>query len=73
MTRLFGLGDEFGEDAILGKIEGMKDIIEQVNAQFKDPVRYSYITEILFLSFHCFFFQGSNSYINQYYNNPISS
>lgn len=37
MTRLFGLGDEFGEDAILGKIEGMKDIIEQVNAQFKDP------------------------------------
>ncbi|KAL1828556.1 hypothetical protein DCAR_0207794 [Daucus carota subsp. sativus] len=37
MTRLFGLGDEFGEDAILGKIEGMKDIIEQVNKQFKDP------------------------------------
>lgn len=37
MTRLFGLGDEFGEDAILGKIEGMKDVIEQVNTQFKDP------------------------------------
>lgn len=53
MTRLFGLGDEFGEDAILGKIEGMKDIIEQVNKQFKDPVRYSYIHYILFLSFHC--------------------
>lgn len=50
MTRLFGLGDEFGEDAILGKIEGMKDIIEQVNAQFKDPVRSSYITDILFLT-----------------------
>lgn len=44
MTRLFGLGDEFGEDAILGKIEGMKDIIEQVNKQFKDrsPNIYCY-------------------------------
>ncbi|CAL5401121.1 unnamed protein product [Camellia sinensis] len=37
MTRLFGVDDEFGEDAILGKMEGMKDIIEQVNRQFKDP------------------------------------
>ncbi|KAK1380138.1 ATPase [Heracleum sosnowskyi] len=37
MSRLFGVGDEFGEDAILGRIEGMKDIIEQVNKQFKDP------------------------------------
>ncbi|PSS24339.1 ATPase [Actinidia chinensis var. chinensis] len=37
MTRLFGGGDEFGEDAILGKLEGMKDVIEQVNKQFKDP------------------------------------
>ncbi|KAL6981877.1 ATPase get3a [Sarracenia purpurea var. burkii] len=37
MTRLFGVGDEFGEDAILGKLEGMKDVIEQVNKQFKDP------------------------------------
>lgn len=36
MTRLFGVGDEFGEDAILGRIEGMKDIIQQVNKQFKD-------------------------------------
>ncbi|KAK1376247.1 ATPase [Heracleum sosnowskyi] len=43
MTRLFGLGDEFGEDAILGKIEGMKDIIEQVNAQFKDPDMTTFI------------------------------
>lgn len=40
MTRLLGVGDEFGEDAILGRIEGMKDVIEQVNKQFKDPVRY---------------------------------
>ncbi|KAB2626672.1 ATPase GET3-like [Pyrus ussuriensis x Pyrus communis] len=37
MTTLFGVGDEFGEDAILGKLEGMKDVIEQVNRQFKDP------------------------------------
>lgn len=37
MTRLFGADDEFGEDAILGKLEGMKDVIEQVNKQFKDP------------------------------------
>ncbi|KAF9687768.1 hypothetical protein SADUNF_Sadunf02G0127400 [Salix dunnii] len=37
MTRLFGIDDEFGEDAILGRLEGMKDVIEQVNKQFKDP------------------------------------
>ncbi|XP_057454492.1 ATPase GET3A [Lotus japonicus] len=37
MTRMFGMGDDFGEDAILGKLEGMKDVIEQVNKQFKDP------------------------------------
>ncbi|EXB52097.1 ATPase ASNA1-like protein [Morus notabilis] len=37
MTRLFGVDDEFGEEAILGKLEGMKDVIEQVNRQFKDP------------------------------------
>ncbi|KAI4320520.1 hypothetical protein MLD38_033991 [Melastoma candidum] len=37
MTRLFGMGDEFGEDALLGKLEGMKEVIEQVNKQFKDP------------------------------------
>ncbi|KAJ0736911.1 putative arsenite-transporting ATPase [Helianthus annuus] len=37
MGRLFGVGDEFGEDAILGRLEGMKDVIEQVNRQFKDP------------------------------------
>ncbi|KAJ3690660.1 hypothetical protein LUZ61_019824 [Rhynchospora tenuis] len=36
-TRLFGLGDEFSEDAMLGKLEGMKDVIEKVNRQFKDP------------------------------------
>ncbi|KAJ6675454.1 ARSENICAL PUMP-DRIVING ATPASE ARSENITE-TRANSLOCATING ATPASE [Salix viminalis] len=37
MTRLFGFDDEFGEDAILGRLEGMKDVIEKVNKQFKDP------------------------------------
>lgn len=41
MTRMFGMGDDFGEDAILGKLEGMKDVIEQVNRQFKDPVSFS--------------------------------
>ncbi|KAJ8565407.1 hypothetical protein K7X08_007983 [Anisodus acutangulus] len=37
MTRLLGVDEEFGEAAILGKLEGMKDIIEEVNRQFKDP------------------------------------
>ncbi|KAI4356867.1 hypothetical protein L6164_000853 [Bauhinia variegata] len=37
MTRLFGMEDEFGEDAMLGRLEGMKEIIEKVNMQFKDP------------------------------------
>lgn len=39
MTRMFGVDDEYGEDAILGRLEGMKDVIEKVNQQFKDPVR----------------------------------
>nr|POF15068.1 atpase asna1 like [Quercus suber] len=38
MSRLFGVEEEFGEDAILGRLEGMKDVIEQVNKQFKDPI-----------------------------------
>ncbi|GFP98514.1 ATPase asna1 homolog [Phtheirospermum japonicum] len=37
MTSLLGVGDEFGEDAILGKLDGLKDVIQQVNQQFKDP------------------------------------
>uniref|UniRef100_N1R2M4 ATPase n=1 Tax=Aegilops tauschii TaxID=37682 RepID=N1R2M4_AEGTA len=36
-SRLFGLGDDLNEDIMLGRIEGMKDVIEQVNRQFKDP------------------------------------
>lgn len=39
MTRMFGMNDDFGEDALLGRLEGMKDVIERVNKQFKDPVR----------------------------------
>ena len=38
MSRMFGMEDEFGEDALLGRLEGLKDVIEQVNRQFKDPV-----------------------------------
>ncbi|KAL4188146.1 hypothetical protein AMTRI_Chr09g22470 [Amborella trichopoda] len=37
VTRMFGVDEEFGEDAILGKLEGMKDVIEQVNRQFRNP------------------------------------
>ncbi|KAL4621750.1 hypothetical protein ACB092_06G251900 [Castanea dentata] len=37
MSRLFGVEEDFGEDAILGRLEGMKDVVEQVNKQFKDP------------------------------------
>ncbi|VFQ75860.1 unnamed protein product [Cuscuta campestris] len=37
MGRFFGVGDEFGEDAILGRLEGMKELIQQVSRQFKDP------------------------------------
>lgn len=43
MSRLFGVEEDFGEDAILGRLEGMKDVIEQVNKQFKDPVRSFFI------------------------------
>jgi len=52
MTRLFGIDDEFGEDAILGRLEGMKDVIEQVNKQFKDPVR-PFIHVIIFAYIKC--------------------
>ncbi|CAN6481134.1 unnamed protein product [Victoria cruziana] len=37
VTRMFGMEDEFGEDALVGRLEGMKDVIEQVNRQFRDP------------------------------------
>lgn len=51
MSGLFGLSDEFSEDAVLGKLEGMKDVIEQVNKQFKDPVRPScFLLDISILS-----------------------
>lgn len=41
MSRMFGIEDEFGEDALLGRLEGLKDVIEQVNRQFKDPVAFA--------------------------------
>ncbi|CAN6876390.1 unnamed protein product [Brassica oleracea] len=37
MSRLFGMEDELGEDALLGRLEGLKDVIQHVNRQFKDP------------------------------------
>lgn len=37
VSRMFGVEDEFGEDAIMGKLEGIQDVIEQVNKQFRDP------------------------------------
>ncbi|KAL2643000.1 hypothetical protein R1flu_010587 [Riccia fluitans] len=37
VSRMFGTGDEFGEDAIMGKLEGMKAVIERVNEQFRNP------------------------------------
>ena len=50
---MFGVDDEFGEDAILGRLEGMRDVIEQVNRQFKDPVRalvfYSFVIIIIII------------------------
>lgn len=49
MTRMFGVDDEFGEDAILGRLEGMKDVIEQVNRQFKDPVRASVLYSFMII------------------------
>lgn len=51
MTRLFGVEDEFGEDAILGRLEGMKEVIEQVNQQFRDPVRPLVPIALLHLTF----------------------
>ncbi|KAK8955255.1 hypothetical protein KSP40_PGU016923 [Platanthera guangdongensis] len=36
-SRLLGFGDDFSEDAVLGRLEGMRDVIQQVNKQFKDP------------------------------------
>lgn len=59
MTRMFGMGDDFGEDAILGKLEGMKDVIEQVNKQFKDPVRitFSFCLFVLEMMISCLSFK----------------
>ncbi|KAK4269667.1 hypothetical protein QN277_022795 [Acacia crassicarpa] len=37
VTRMFGMEDDSGDDAFLVRLEGMKEVIEQVNNQFKDP------------------------------------
>lgn len=37
---MFGAGDEFQEDVIMGKLESTKAVIEQVNKQFSDPVTF---------------------------------
>ena len=40
VSRMFGLEDELTDDALGGKLEGMKDVIERVNTQFRDPVSF---------------------------------
>lgn len=35
---MLGFEDELSDDALANKLEGMKDVIEQVNRQFRDPV-----------------------------------
>jgi arsenite-transporting ATPase len=37
VSRMFGAGEEFGENALMSKLEGIKSVIEQVNDQFRDP------------------------------------
>ena len=39
---MFGAEEEYGEDALMSKLEGIQGVIEQVNKQFRNPVR-SYI------------------------------
>jgi hypothetical protein len=34
---MFGV-EEYGEDALMSKLEGIQTVIEQVNKQFRDPV-----------------------------------
>lgn len=48
---MFGLEDDFGEDALLLRLEGMKEVIEKVNKQFKDPVRLHFCISYIFLFF----------------------
>lgn len=35
---MFGGGEEFGADQMMEKLDTMKALIENVNAQFKNPV-----------------------------------
>lgn len=68
MTRVFGIGDDFGEDDLLGKLEGMKDVIEQVNRQFKDPVRPLMLSE----NFYELFTLHENSSPEIYYPSVVT-
>ncbi|GBG62035.1 hypothetical protein CBR_g28511 [Chara braunii] len=36
-SRMFGMTEEFAEDQVMGKLESMRAVIEQVNDQFKNP------------------------------------
>ncbi|KAG6402706.1 hypothetical protein SASPL_134912 [Salvia splendens] len=64
MTRMFGVENDFGEDDILGKLEGMKDVIEQVNRQFKDPFRSLPAVESKLLKARM---QMQRKYLDQFY------
>lgn len=37
MSNMFGAADEFGTDALMGRLEQLKNVIEKVNLQFKNP------------------------------------
>ncbi|XP_024401494.1 ATPase GET3A [Physcomitrium patens] len=43
VSRMFGAENEFGEDALLGKVENIKAVIEQVNYQFRNPDMTTFI------------------------------
>lgn len=43
VSRMFGTGDEFGEENIMGKLESMKAVIERVNEQFRNAVCYLWL------------------------------
>jgi arsenite-transporting ATPase len=38
VSRMFGAGEEFGENALMGKLEGIKSVIEQVSTSSLKPL-----------------------------------
>jgi arsenite-transporting ATPase len=38
VSRMFGAGEEFGENALMGKLEGIKSVIEQVSTSSRKPL-----------------------------------